>query len=63
MAGGGNPQFGKIDFRKDEILELYPNISKAKKFLKWKPKVSLYRGIVKTISYFKDFYEKNISNK
>ena len=55
LAGGGNPQFGKIDFRKDEILELYPNISKAKKFLKWKPKVSLYSGIVKTISYFKRF--------
>ncbi len=28
---GGHPQFGKIKFRKDEILKIYPNIKKAKK--------------------------------
>ena len=55
IVGGGNPKFGKIDFRNDEILELYPNISKAKKLLKWKPKISFYSGITKTINHFKQF--------
>ena len=29
---GGEPIFGKIKLRKDEILKIYPDISKAKKF-------------------------------
>jgi len=31
-----------------------PDISKAKKILKWEPKVNLEEGLVKTISWFKD---------
>ena len=27
----GNPEFGKIKLRKDELLKLYPNIQKLKK--------------------------------
>ena len=53
LTGGGNPKFGKIYFRNDEILKLYPDISKAKKLLKWQPKVSFNRGILKTIKVFK----------
>ena len=53
LTGGGNPKFGKIYFRNDEILKLYPDISKAKKLLKWQPKVSFNRGILKTIKFFK----------
>ena len=53
LAEGGRPIFGKINLRKDEIIKLYPNISKAKKILKWKPKVSFNSGILKTIKYFK----------
>lgn len=53
LVGGGNPVFGKINLRNDEILELYPNISKAKKILKWKPKINFYSGIMKTINSLK----------
>ena len=49
---GGNPQFGKIKLRKDEILKIYPNISKAKKILRWSPKVKFYKGLIETIRYF-----------
>lgn len=54
----GNPQFGKIKFRKDEIISLYPSITEAKKLLKWKPKIRLDQGLKKTISFFKKKNEK-----
>lgn len=53
LAKGGQPQFGKISLRGDEIDKLYPNISKSIKLLNWKPKISLKNGLKKTIKYFK----------
>ena len=50
--GKGKPQFGKIKFRRDETLNLYPDISKAKRLLKWKPKFKLNSGLKETIKYF-----------
>ncbi len=55
LVGGGIPVFGKISLREDEMIKLYPNISKAKNLLKWQPKVSFNYGIKKTIKYFKKF--------
>lgn len=52
LVKSGRPQFGKIKFRKDEIMKLYPNIDKAKKILKWKPRISLENGLKKTIQFF-----------
>ena len=48
----GQPQFGKIKMRKDEILKLYPDIKKAQKLLRWRPKTSIRDGLNKTISFF-----------
>ena len=53
LAKGGHPQFGKISLRGDEIEKLYPNVTKSKKLLNWKPKISLNNGLNKTIKYFK----------
>ena len=53
LAKGGQPQFGKISLRGDEIDKLYPNITKSIKLLNWKPKISLKNGLKKTIKYFK----------
>mgnify|MGYP001201533324 CR=1 FL=1 len=53
LVGSGEPLFGKISLRKDEIMELYPNISKATKLLRWKPKIKLISGLKKTIHYYK----------
>ncbi len=56
LIKSGKPVFGQIKLRKDEIIKLYPNIRKARKILKWIPKVGFDTGIKKTIS----FYRKNL---
>lgn len=38
----------------DDPKKRKPDISKAKKFLKWKPTVTLEEGLQKTISYFRE---------
>ena len=48
----GKPEFGKISLRQDEIIKLYPSIKKAKKIIKWQPKISFERGLLSTISYY-----------
>jgi len=53
ITKGGYPEYGKIKFRKDEILELYPSINNAKKILNWKPKINFNLGLAKTIKYYK----------
>ena len=40
-------------------MEVYPNIGKAIKKIKWKPKISLEMGIKSTI----DFYKKALKIK
>ena len=59
-VGAGKPLFGKVKMRKDETMALYPNIYKAKKILKWKPKISLNVGLRRTIKYYKN--EKFVNN-
>ncbi len=49
LVNSGKPEFGKINFRKDEIMKLYPDIKKAKKILNWKFQTSLEIGLKKTI--------------
>ena len=44
--------------RNDEILNMYPKIYKANRLLKWKPKVSIQRGIKKTIKFYLDNQKK-----
>jgi len=49
----GKPQFGKIKYRKDENMKVYPNIQKAYNQLKWKPKVNFNEGIKIVINSFR----------
>jgi dTDP-glucose 4,6-dehydratase len=45
-----------VNFKKlpqDDPMQRKPEISKARKHLKWKPKISLEQGLKKTIAYFK----------
>ena len=53
IIGKGKPIFGKINFRSDEIVKLYPNINKIQKVINWKPKIKLNNGLSKTIKYYK----------
>lgn len=51
----GNPLFGKIKLRKEELLKIYPDLNNAKNILNWKPRVDFNTGIKKTIN----FYQRN----
>jgi len=53
-AGGGNPQFGKLDYRVGENIELYANIKKAELILDWTPKINFEDGLIRTISWYKE---------
>jgi dTDP-glucose 4,6-dehydratase len=55
---GGFPQFGEIKLRKDEILKLYPSISKAKKIINWKPKIPFEIGLKSTIKFYNEQEQK-----
>ncbi len=49
----GKPIFGQISLRSDEILRIYPKISKAKRILNWKPHTSFEKGIKIIIKYYR----------
>jgi nucleoside-diphosphate-sugar epimerase len=49
----GKPDFGKIALRSDEPEVIFPDITRAKKYLDWKPAISFQQGIIKTINYYK----------
>ena len=53
VLNGGNPIYGKIKLRIDEPKVLYPNISLAKKYLRWSPKIQFQKGLQRTILDFK----------
>ncbi len=49
----GRPIFGNLCMRSDEPKNSYPNISRAKNYLSWKPKINLEKGLSKTINFYK----------
>ncbi len=49
----GEPLFGRVKMRDDEIRKLYPNISRIKKDFKWSPTINLIKGLKKTILFYK----------
>ena len=53
IIGAGKPQFGHIPYRPGENMELFADISKAERILKWKPTVSLEEGLRKTIQSYR----------
>jgi len=52
ITGRGKPIWGAVEYRTGENMKLYADISKVKKLLNWRPKTSLYEGLVKTIKYY-----------
>ncbi len=53
LTGGGRPQWGKLSYRIGENMELYADITKAKKILQWKPKRTMKEGLKETIDFYK----------
>ena len=54
----GKPIFGKIKIRKDENLSSFPNVSKAKKIVRWKARTGLLKGLKETIRFYKKELKK-----
>lgn len=54
IIGSGKPLFGAIPYRKGENMELYADISNAKRMINWIPVTSLEEGLNKTIEYYKN---------
>ena len=50
---GGHVLFGKIKLRKDEPMNILPNLNRARNILNWKNKTTLQSGINKTIKFYK----------
>ena len=44
--------FGKIKMRKDEPLELFPDLTKFKKFINLRNEIKINSGLKQTIKYF-----------
>ena len=55
LIGGGKPIIGGLNYRKGESMNLYANIEKARKILKWEPKYEFKASLKKVI----DWYSKN----
>ncbi len=53
----GVPVFGTIKLRSDESNAIYPNISKAKKILRWNPSNNFKKGLIKTLKFYKRRYK------
>tara|TARA_Y100000816_G_scaffold269425_1_gene232357 strand:+ start:955 stop:1857 length:903 start_codon:yes stop_codon:yes gene_type:complete len=53
LIGSGKPLFGKIKYKKNTNMKLYPDISKAKKVLKWSSKLNFLEGLNLTINSYR----------
>ena len=42
--------FGKIPYRKDQVMYLHPDVTKIKKITSWAPKVSFESGVKQLIN-------------
>ena len=58
----GSPKFGKLKLRPDEPKKLFPNLNKAKKYLRWRSTTSFKKGLYKTIKFYKFMKIKNEKN-
>ncbi|XP_063977162.1 UDP-glucuronic acid decarboxylase 1 isoform X2 [Diachasmimorpha longicaudata] len=57
-AVGGTSKIVELAAVEDDPQRRRPDISRAKKFLNWEPKVSLTEGLTKTIAYFEKELKK-----
>ena len=46
------PNFGKVPYRNDQVMVLYPDITKIKKEINWTPKIEFQSGIRKLLDHY-----------
>ena len=49
----GYPIYGSFKLRKNENIKLFPDTTKLRKEIGWKPRFSLAQGLILTIDYIK----------
>ena len=54
----GNPKFGLIKYRKDEVLRFYGDIKKVKKVFNWYPKTNFKKGLNETIKFYENYLKR-----
>ena len=54
----GNPKFGLIPLRRDEVIKFYGNPKKVQNFFNWKTKTNIKKGINKTIIFYENYLKK-----
>ena len=54
----GNPKFGLIPLRRDEVTNFHGNPQKVKNFFNWKPKINIKKGITQTIIFYENYLKK-----
>ena len=52
LIRNGELELGRLRMRKDEMIYNYPKITKVEKEFKWKSKISIKNGLIKTIKYY-----------
>ncbi len=53
IVGNGSPRYGELPYRDGENMSLYADVTKAKSLLSWEPRINLYEGLKRTVSYYK----------
>ncbi len=54
LIGKGNPKYGRIKLRKDEPLNLFPNLTKLRNLFKLRNETKIEDGLKKTIYYYQN---------
>tara|TARA_Y100001935_G_C17304192_1_gene511192 strand:+ start:2075 stop:3001 length:927 start_codon:yes stop_codon:yes gene_type:complete len=54
----GNPKFGLIPLRKDEVTKFYGNPKKIRSFFNWKHKINIQKGLTQTIAFYENYFKK-----
>ena len=54
IIGKGKPILGGLNYRKNESMELYADINKAKLLLEWEPKYDFKKSLNKLIKWYKN---------
>ena len=52
FVGNGNPNYGALDYRKGENMELYADIRKAKELINWQPKTRFNEVLSKIVDWY-----------
>ena len=52
--GKGKPKIGGLNYEKKKNKISFPSIARAKKILKWRPKISFEKGIFNTIKSYNE---------